>query len=86
MYGLSFEKINVIIACYEDIFVRYSIKKGDNDQLHPQFAIIVFNIKSYSFFVVKNKQTSLRFLVVEKFITCFPPEKPRDIAFYPISP
>ena len=75
MYGLSFEKINVIIACYEDIFVRYSIKKGDNDQLHPQFAIIVFNIKS-----------SLRFLVLETFITCFPPEKPRDIAFYPISP
>ena len=75
MYGLSFEKINVIIACYEDIFVRYSIKKGDNDQLHPQFAIIVFNIKR-----------SLRFLVLETFITCFPPEKPRDIAFYPISP
>ena len=25
----------------------------------------------------------LRFLVLEKFITCLPPEKPRDIAFIP---
>ena len=27
MYGLSFGKISVIIACYDDIFGRYSIKK-----------------------------------------------------------
>ena len=33
--------------------------------------------------VVKNKQTRPRFLVLEKFITCLPPEKPRDIAFIP---
>ena len=45
-----------------------------------------FNIKSCSFFVFKNKQTRPRFRVVEKFITCLPPEKPRGIAFYPISP
>ena len=34
MYGLSFGKINVFIACYDDIFVRYSIKKS-NDHFHP---------------------------------------------------
>ena len=34
MCGLSFGKINVIIACYDDIFVRYSIKKS-NDHFHP---------------------------------------------------
>ena len=28
MYGLSFEKTNVIITCYDDIFGRYSIKKA----------------------------------------------------------
>ena len=44
MYGLSFDKINVIITCYDDIFGRYSIKKSNNDHFHPQFAIIVFNI------------------------------------------
>ena len=66
MYGLSFEKINVIIAYYEDI-LRSLLheKKSNNDHFHPQFAIIVVHIKSYSSSVVKNKQTSLRFLVLE---------------------
>ena len=44
---------------------------------------MVFNIKSCPFSVVKNGQTRLQFLVLEKFITCWPPEKPRDIAFIP---
>ena len=44
--------------------------------------LLLSSIKSCSFFVVKNKQTRLRFLVLEKL----PPEKPRDIAFNPISP
>ena len=35
MYGLSFDKINVIIACYEVMFGRYSIKKSNNDHFHP---------------------------------------------------
>ena len=35
MCGLSFDKINVIIACYDDIFGRYSIKKSNNDHFHP---------------------------------------------------
>ena len=84
--SVSFEKINVITACCENIYGRYCIQKSKNDQLHPQFAIIVFIIKSCSFSVVKNKQTRLRYLVLEKFITCLPPEKPRDYHFYPISP
>ena len=33
MYGLSFDKINVIVACYDDIFGRY--KKNNNDHFHP---------------------------------------------------
>ena len=28
MYSLSFDKINVIITSYDDIFGRYSIKKA----------------------------------------------------------
>ena len=35
MYGLSFEKINVIIACCEDIYGRYCTKKSKNDHFHP---------------------------------------------------
>ena len=55
MYGSSFDKINVIIARSEDIYGRYCIQKSKNDHFHPLFAIIVFNIKSCSFSVVKNK-------------------------------
>ena len=75
MYDLSFDKINVIIACCENTYGRYCIQKSKNDHFRPWFAIIVFNIKSFSFSVVKNKQTRRRF-----FINCLPPEKPRDIA------
>ena len=28
MYGLSFDKMNVIIACCDDIFSRYCIQKS----------------------------------------------------------
>ena len=37
MYSLSFDKINVIINYYDDIFGRYSIKKNNNnnDHFHP---------------------------------------------------
>ena len=59
-----------------------SFECRNNDDFHPTlFSIIVFNIKSCSFSVVKNKQTRPLFLVLEKFITCLPPEKPSDIAF-----
>ena len=60
MYGLSFDKINVIIACCEDIYGRQCIKKkGDNDHFHLQVVSIAFNINSCLFSVVKNKQTRL---------------------------
>ena len=80
MHGLSFDKINFIIACCEDFYGRYCVQKSENGHFHPLFANIVFNIKSYPFSVVKNKQTRPRFLVLEIFITCLPPEKPRDIS------
>ena len=35
MYGLSFDKINFIVACFEDIYGRYCIKKSNNDNFHP---------------------------------------------------
>ena len=41
MYDLSFDKINVTIACYEDIYGRYCTQKSKNDHFHPQFAIII---------------------------------------------
>ena len=34
MYGLSFDKINVIIAWCEDIYGRCWIQKSKNDQFH----------------------------------------------------
>ena len=35
MYGLSFDKINIITACCEDIYGRYCIQKSKNDRFHP---------------------------------------------------
>ena len=35
MYGLSFDKINIIIACCEDIYGHYCIQKSNNDHFHP---------------------------------------------------
>ena len=57
MYGLSFDKISVIIACSEGIYGRYCIKE-------VTMITFVFNIKSFSFSVVKNKQTRLLFLAL----------------------
>ena len=80
MCCLSFDKINFIIARCDDFYGRYCIQKSKNGHFHPQFANIAFHIKSYSFSVVKNKQTRPGFLVLENFITCWPPEKPRNIS------
>ena len=78
MYGLSFDKINVIIACCDHIYSHYCIKKRNNDHFHPKFALILFNIKSCSFFVVKN---DCDFLYWKNLSLVFAPEKPPDIAF-----
>ena len=84
---LSFDKINVIIACGEDIYGRHCIKKSNNGDFHPyKVVIIVFDIKSCSFSVVKSKQTRLQFLVLEKFITCLHPLETTWHRFNPISP
>ena len=49
MYGSSFNKFYSIIVQCEDICDRYCIqKKTHYYQLHPQFAILVFKIKSSS--------------------------------------
>ena len=77
MYGWSFDKINVIFACCEDTYSRYCIKKSNNDHFHP-FALILFNIKSCSFSVVKN---DCDFLYWKNLSPVFAPEKPRDVAF-----
>ena len=74
MYGLSFDNINVIIACCEDICGFHGVKKSNNGHFDPyKVVIIVFDIKICSFSIVKSKQTRLRFLVLEKFITCLHP-------------
>ena len=77
MYGWSFDKINVIFACCEDIYSCYCIKKSNNDHFHP-FALSLFNIKSCSFSVVKN---DCDFLYWKNLSPVFAPEKPRDVAF-----
>ena len=47
MYSLSFDKINVIIACCEDIYGRHGIKKSNKGHFDPyKVVIIVFDIKS----------------------------------------
>ena len=78
MYGLSFDKINVIIACCDDTYSHYCIKKRNNDHFHPKFALILFNIKSCSFFVVKN---DCDFLYWKNLSLVFTPQKPPAIAF-----
>ena len=50
MYGLSFDKINVIIACCKVIYDGHCVKKSNNDHFHPKVVIIVFNIKKLSIF------------------------------------
>ena len=45
----------------------------------------VSGLISSSFSFVQNKQTRPRLLVLADFVTCLPPEKPRDIVFIPIS-
>ena len=74
-------KLTSLLLAVRTSTVAAESKKSKNDHFHPWFTIIVFNIKSCLFSVVKNKQTRPRFLVLEKFVTCLPPEKPRDIAF-----
>ena len=65
---------------------RYCIHKNNNDQLPPIIAINVFKMNFFTFCFVLNKQTRSRFLVFADFITCLPPEKQRNTAFYPIGP
>ena len=50
----NFDKIYIIIVCWEEIFARYCIQRSNNDHFHPQFVTIVFTIKSSSFSVVYN--------------------------------
>ena len=78
MYGLSFDKIIVIIDCCDHIYSHYCIKKRNNDHFHPKFALILFNIKSCSFFVVKN---DCDFLYWKNLSLVFTPHKPPAIAF-----
>ena len=35
MYSSSFGKVYVIISCFEDIYGRQYIQKGNNDHFHP---------------------------------------------------
>ena len=50
MYSSSFNKFYPFIGQCEDICDRYCIQKKNTHyyQLHPQFAILVFKIKSSS--------------------------------------
>ena len=50
----NFDKIYIIIVCWEEIFARYCIQRSNNDRFHPQFVTIVFTIKRSSFSVVYN--------------------------------
>ena len=77
---VSTKLTSLLLQCCDNFYGRYCIQKSKNGHFHPQFANIVFHIKSYSFSVVKNKQTRPRFLVLGNFITCWLPEKPRDIS------
>ena len=62
MYGLSFDKIRVIIACCDDIYDCHCIKKSSNDHFHPLFAIIVFKIKNCHFLLSEINKHNRGFL------------------------
>ena len=56
MYSSSLDKFYIITACCQNIcgVASYYIQKGNNENFHPKFSIIVFLIKkktsSFSFF------------------------------------
>ena len=77
---VSTKLTSLLLVVMTSTVATASKKVKNNGHFHPQFANIAFHIKSYSFSVVKNKQTRPGFLVLENFITCWPPEKPRDIS------
>ena len=49
MYSSSFDTVFHIIAFYEEIYGRSCIPKSNKNHFHPQFPIIIFTIKSFSF-------------------------------------
>ena len=85
MYGLSFGKISLIIACYDDIFGRYSIKKS-NDHFHLYFAIIVFNIKLIHFLLSRVNKLDCDFLYWKNLLPVCPLRNHMKSPFYPNSP
>ena len=87
MYSSSFDKIDVIIVCYENIYTiataLFTSNKMplfllcNNEHFHPYFAIIFFKMKSASFSVVYTKQIWQPFLALAIFFLFIPWEKPR---------
>ena len=83
MCSSSFDKICVNVTCWMDTYGRYCFQINLQWTLSLITCISVFKIKISLFYFVWNKQTRPRFLVLADFITCFPHQKPRDIAFFP---
>ena len=83
-YSSSFDKIDVIIVCYENIYTvataLFTSSKMplfllcNNEHFHPYFAIIFFKMKSASFSVVYTKQIWTPFLALAIF-SCLSTER-----------
>ena len=79
MHSSSFAIFYVISACCKDIYGRYCFQKSQ------QWTVISSTHNNLPLDKGEKIKSSARprFLVLEDFIFCLPPEKPRDITFIP---
>ena len=59
MYGLSFDKANVIIACCKDIYGRYDVLKKVKMITFTIISHYGFKMKSFSFLVFRINSTAI---------------------------
>lgn len=62
MYSLSFDKFYVIIACWEGIRGRYSIKKNSDNHFNPHLPLSCLRLKVLHFLLSKINNLNSHFL------------------------
>ena len=80
-----YSRVSTSFVLCKNIYSRHYIKKMTTINPTHNLPLSPFKMKSSVFSVVLNRQIWPRFLVFADFITCLPPEKPRDIVFIPSS-
>ena len=83
MQNVNFDKFYITIPCCEDFYCRVL----DSKSLPPIFCNFRFQGQNVLIFYCVDKTNSTAFLKFTDFISCLPPETPRNIALiYSISP